>query len=135
MCVLFFFWNRSLDPYIYKILSWITPGAYISYTKSLYNLTKPEAHMIYVTVHFFLQIQAPRFYDQIDMNILCNKYKTITTQNKLRWSNFFLVPISSVTLVSMSTDTNPVEVVSSRDQKCVLVQQTQHGHQVGYSFI
>ena len=74
-------------------------------------------------------------YDQIDMNILCNKYKTITTQNKLRWSNFFLVPISSVTLVSMPTDTNPVEVVSSRDQTCVLVQQTQHSHQVGYSFM
>ena len=74
-------------------------------------------------------------YDQIDMNILCNKYKTITTQNKLRWSNFFLVPISSVTLVSMPTDTNPVEVVSSRDQTCVLVQQTQHGHQLGYSLM
>jgi hypothetical protein len=55
-----FFLPNSLLPsfalrlwYIYNVLSWITTGAYVSYTKSLYNLTKPEAHMIYVTVPFF----------------------------------------------------------------------------------
>jgi hypothetical protein len=55
-------------------------------------------------------------YNQIDIHILCDKYTTITIQNKIRWYNVVLVPTSSVTLVSTPTDTNPVEVVSNRDQ-------------------
>ena len=48
---------------IFCVLSWITTGAYISYTKSLCKRKKSVAHshMIYVTVNFFLQIQASRF--------------------------------------------------------------------------